>query len=166
MSGFEHVRHRDPEKLDRPRELTIAVPKLHSNVNLARIVRAAGCCGLTRVIVEGNPKIDATIARDSLQQIEIENHRTLLPVLRKLRGAGYPVIGLEQAEGSLRLYDFQFPRQAILLVGHERQGLTADYLAEIDHAVEIPVYGRPLSHNVATATAMALYEYCRQYPHG
>jgi tRNA G18 (ribose-2'-O)-methylase SpoU len=32
--------------------------------------------------------------------------------------------------------------------------------------VEIPVYGLPYSYNVATATAMALYEFCRQYPSG
>ena len=34
------------------------------------------------------------------------------------------------------------------------------------HAYEIPVYGLPYAHNVATATAMALYEFCRQYPEG
>jgi tRNA G18 (ribose-2'-O)-methylase SpoU len=36
----------------------------------------------------------------------------------------------------------------------------------LHHAVEIPVYGLPFSHNAATAAAMALYEYCRQYPKG
>ena len=36
----------------------------------------------------------------------------------------------------------------------------------LDATVEIPVYGLPFSYNVATATAMALYEYCRQYPTG
>ena len=35
-----------------------------------------------------------------------------------------------------------------------------------DDVVEIPVYGLPHAYNVATATAMALYEYCRQYPSG
>jgi tRNA G18 (ribose-2'-O)-methylase SpoU len=29
--------------------------------------------------------------------------------------------------------------------------------------VEIPVYGLPYSFNAATATSMAIYEYCRQY---
>jgi len=28
--------------------------------------------------------------------------------------------------------------------------------------IEIPVFGLPYSYNVATATALALYEYCRQ----
>ena len=32
--------------------------------------------------------------------------------------------------------------------------------------VEIPVWGLPYAYNVANATAMALYEYCRQFPRG
>ena len=45
-------------------------------------------------------------------------------------------------------------------------GVSPDMLQILDEAVEIPVYGLPYSYNVATATAMALYEYCRQYPRG
>jgi tRNA G18 (ribose-2'-O)-methylase SpoU len=36
----------------------------------------------------------------------------------------------------------------------------------LDDVIEIPVYGQPYSFNVATATTMAVYEYCRQYPNG
>lgn len=166
MSEFEHVRHRPPSQLLRPRGLLLAVPKMQSNVNLARIVRVAGCCGLTHLIVEGNPKIDPTIARDSLEQISIENHRTLLPAVRRYQAKGLPLIGLEQAAGSVSLHSFAFPREAVLVVGHERLGLDGDLLAAMDHVVEIPIYGRPFSYNVATATTMALYEYCKQYPEG
>ena len=52
------------------------------------------------------------------------------------------------------------------MVGNERLGMEDEVLRMLDHAVEIPVYGTPLSHNAATATAIALYEYCRQYPSG
>jgi tRNA G18 (ribose-2'-O)-methylase SpoU len=50
-------------------------------------------------------------------------------------------------------------------VGNERTGLDAPSLALVDYVVEIPVFGLPYSHNVATATAIALYEYCRQCLH-
>ena len=53
-----------------------------------------------------------------------------------------------------------------LVVGNERTGLTPDLLALLDDTVEIPVWGLPYSYNVATATTMALYEYCRQWPDG
>ena len=36
----------------------------------------------------------------------------------------------------------------------------------VDAVVEIPVLGLPYAYNVANATAMALYEYCRQFSAG
>lgn len=139
---------------------------MRSNVNLSRIVRAAGCCGVRRVICCGTAKLIDKIARDAETSLELERHRTLPPVLKRLRGEGYQLVGLEQTSGSQCLYDFHFERRTILVVGNERLGIEPDELALLDCTVEIPVFGNPLSFNAATATAMALYEYCRQYPRG
>ncbi len=166
MREFIHLRHQPPRPLDRPRELVLACPPMRSNVNLSRIARAAGCCGVRRVICCGTAKLVKTIARDAEATLDLEHHRTLLPVLKRLRSEGYQLVGLEQTTGSMCLYDFRFARRTVLVVGNERLGLEPPVLALLDHTVEIPVFGRPLSYNVATATAMALYEYCRQYPRG
>ncbi len=166
MARFEHVRHKPPRALSRPRELVLACPQLRSNVNLSRIVRAAGCCGVRQIYACGNPKLDREVARDALDVVEIISHRSLPPVLKKLRDEGYSLVGLEQTTNSECLYTFAFPRRTALILGHERQGLTDDVLALLDYVVEIPVYGQPFAHNVATAAAIALYEYCRQFPDG
>ena len=100
------------------------------------------------------------------RRIEIEVHRTLAPALVRLREEGFRLVGLEQTTGSKCLYDFPFQRRTALVVGNERQGLDVDVLRLLDDVVEIPVYGLPYAHNVATATAMALYEFCRQFPNG
>ena len=42
----------------------------------------------------------------------------------------------------------------------------ADILNLADDILEIPIYGMPYSHNVSAATAIAIYEYCKQYPRG
>jgi tRNA G18 (ribose-2'-O)-methylase SpoU len=76
------------------------------------------------------------------------------------------MVGLEQTKHSVNLHEFQFPRQMVLVVGHERIGIDASSLPLMDDVIEIPVYGMPYSYNVATATTMALYEYCKQYPLG
>lgn len=166
MSRLEHLRHKPPQSLERPRELVLALPQLRSNVNLSRIVRAAGCCGVLRIYTCGKPKIDREVARDAVDTVEIIAHRSLPPVLTNLKAEGYALVGLEQTTHSQSLYEFAFPRRTALVLGHERQGLTDDILALLDAAVEIPVYGQPFAHNVATAAAMALYEYCRQFPNG
>ena len=96
----------------------------------------------------------------------MEVHRTLPPVLKDLKEQGYQLVGLEQTTGSESLFEFPFERRTALVVGNERQGLTEEELRYLDRVAEIPVFGLPYSFNVATATAMALYEYCRQFPRG
>jgi len=139
---------------------------MRSNINLSRIARAASCCGLTRIISAGTAKLERKIARDGADTIRLEIHRTLPPVLEKLRDDGFRLVGLEQTTNAKNLQDYQFGRRTALVIGNERSGLTDDILTLLDDVVEIPVWGLPYSYNAATATTMALYEYCKQFPEG
>lgn len=166
MSDFVQQRHQSLTPLAAPRELVVACPPMRSNVNLARIARAAGCCGVTQMIICGNASIDAKVARDSAETITFEKRRSLSGALKKRRENGYQLVGLEQTTNSARLYDFSFVRKTVLVIGNERKGIPDDVLQLLDAVVEIPTYGLPYSHNAATAAAMCLYEYCRQFPTG
>lgn len=166
MAEFAHERHKPPRALVRPREIVVVCAPMRSNINLSRIARAASCCGLTRLICCGPGRLDRKIARDAAESLQFESHRTLPPVLEKLRGEGFRLVGLEQTSNSTNLHEYAFPRRTALVIGNERSGLTDDVLTHLDDVVEIPVWGLPYSYNVATATAMCLYEYCRQYPDG
>jgi tRNA G18 (ribose-2'-O)-methylase SpoU len=166
MEPFVHWRHKPPTQLLRPRELVLAIPPLRSQINLARIVRTAGCCGVTRLVACGHGRIDPKIARDALQQVEVQRRRSLPPVLKELRDEGYRLVGLEQTSNSCNLYHYAFARRTALVIGHERSGLEQAELDALHDVVEIPVYGIPYSYNVGTAAAMAMYEYCRQFPQG
>ncbi|HEX2476107.1 MAG TPA: RNA methyltransferase [Lacipirellulaceae bacterium] len=166
MTEFAHQRHKPPRELLRPRELVLVCAPMRSNVNLSRIARVAGCCGLDRIICIGTAKLDRKIARDSADTLQIDLHRTLAPVLETLRTSGYRLVGLEQTSNSINIHDYQFAHRTALVIGNERSGLTDDILAKLDDVVEIPVWGLPYSYNVASAATMALYEYCRQFPDG
>ena len=146
--------------------MVLALPSLRSGINLSRIVRLAGCFGLQRIIVEGPIRLDKKIARDGAEAVQFESRGSLPPVLKKMKTEGYQVVGLEQTEHSESLYQFGFAQKTGLLIGHERHGLTPELLDMVDRVAEIPVYGMPYSHNVATATSVAVYEYCRQFPNG
>jgi tRNA G18 (ribose-2'-O)-methylase SpoU len=121
---------------------------------------------VTRIVCIGPAKLDRNIARDAADTFQLESRRTLPPVLDSLRKDGFRLVGLEQTNTSKDLHHYRFERRTALVIGNERLGLDDDVLAKLDDIVEIPVWGLPFSHNVATATAMALYEYCRQFPDG
>lgn len=166
MGMFEHQRHKPPLVLQRPRELVLVCAPMRSNVNLSRMARLAGCCGVERIYCTGQARLDRKIARDGADAVQIEVHRSLAPVLDQLREEGYRLVGLEQTTNSRNLHEYQFERRTALVIGNERTGLTEDILAKLDDVVEIPVWGMPFSYNVATATTMAVYEYCKQFPSG
>ncbi len=167
MPKFEHVRHKPPHPLQEPRPLVLVCAPLRSSVNLSRMIRLAGNCGIKRLIhCGGVGKVDREIARDAADYVSVETHRSMPPILDKLRAAGLRLVGLEQTTGSQCLYEYRFTKGTALVIGSEREGLSDDVLERLDECIEIPVYGEPASHNVVTATTMALYEYCRQFPDG
>jgi tRNA G18 (ribose-2'-O)-methylase SpoU len=166
MPRFEHIRHKPPRTLAAPRELLLVSCPLRSNVNLSRMVRLAGCSGITHILHCGAGKVDREIARDAADVVSVTSPRSLPPVLDRLRADGYRCVGLEQTTNSQLLYDYHFVRKTALVIGSEREGLPAEVLDRLDDVVEIPVYGQPASFNVVTATTMAVYEYCRQFPDG
>jgi tRNA G18 (ribose-2'-O)-methylase SpoU len=163
MHRFEHVRHKPPSTPSQPHELLLVLAPMRSNVNLSRIVRLAGCVGMKKLIQCGPGRVDREIARDAIDAVEIVQRRSLAPVLEQLGDQGYVRVGLEQTTHSVCLFDFAFPCKTALVIGAEREGLSQLELDRLDHVVEIPVYGQPFSYNVATATTMAVYEYCRQF---
>jgi RNA methyltransferase, TrmH family len=62
--------------------------------------------------------------------------------------------------------DYQAPRYArpaFLLVGNEAQGLPADYAAECDLLVKMPMLGKADSLNAAVAAAVMAYEVINQW---
>ncbi len=163
MTEHRQVRHKPPAELAHPRALVVACPEMHSNVNLSRIVRAAGCFGVQQIVACGRPRVDPKIARDAVDRVELLTRRSLPAPLRQFRDQGYRLVGLEQTNDSVSLFDYAFVRETVLVVGNERQGLAEEVLAMLDDVVEIPVYGLPYSFNAATAAIMAMYEYCRQH---
>jgi tRNA G18 (ribose-2'-O)-methylase SpoU len=166
MSKFEHQRHKPVTGLTRLRELIVACAPMRSNVNISSIARTASACAAEKLVMTGNASLISKIARDEASELVVSVHRTLKPVLLRLRSEGYRLVGLEQTTHSVSMHNYEFSRRTAIVVGNERTGLTPELLDVLDDVVEIPVYGLPHSFNVATATSMMLYEYCKQYPHG
>ncbi|MEM7478344.1 MAG: TrmH family RNA methyltransferase [Planctomycetota bacterium] len=166
MHRFEHIRHRPPSPLVKTREIILVISPLRSSVNLSRMVRLAGCSGIQRIVHCGTSKVDRNIARQAIEYVQLETRRSLVPLLSKLRTQGFCLVGLEQTTNSQLLTEFEFQRKTALIIGSEREGLSQEALDQLDAVVEIPVFGQPASYNVVTATTMAVYEYCRQFPEG
>jgi tRNA G18 (ribose-2'-O)-methylase SpoU len=73
-----------------------------------------------------------------------------------------PIIALETVEGATPLAKFDFPETFTLVVGNEEYGVSEEVLERADHVIEIPLFGRKNSLNVANAFAIIAAEIRRQ----
>ena len=78
------------------------------------------------------------------------------------REDGFSVVGLELADDAVPLHMVTAGPDVCLAVGHEDHGLSQATLAACDAVAFLPQLGRVGSLNVATATAIALYEIRRR----
>ena len=86
-------------------------------------------------------------------------------VLHDLRERGFVVIGLTPAESAADIratLDAVERRPVAIVVGHEDEGLSRDALDACEHRARIPIASGVDSLNVATASALALYEVSRR----
>ena len=82
--------------------------------------------------------------------------------LKEKRAAGWQVVALEQAHGSLPMQTFRFAPKTVLLLGAEGDGVPAALLADADACVEITQSGLIRSLNVHVSASVVLWEYTRQ----
>ncbi|MEC3981842.1 TrmH family RNA methyltransferase [Amycolatopsis sp. H20-H5] len=79
--------------------------------------------------------------------------------LGKERQAGTAIVGVELAEGAVRVGDLPVARgRTVMVLGHEQQGIPPEGLEFLDTVVEIPMVGSGASLNVAVAGSLVLYK--------
>lgn len=78
------------------------------------------------------------------------------------REEGYGVIGVELADDAVPFHQLSLPGDVCLVLGHEDHGVAPATLAACDAVAFLPLLGRVGSLNVATAAAIAMYEFRRR----
>jgi tRNA G18 (ribose-2'-O)-methylase SpoU len=82
-----------------------------------------------------------------------------ISLIKKLKKEGYQIIALEQSKKSIFLNQYKSPKnkKIALIVGNEVKGLANSILKHCDKILEIPMYGRKESLNVAVAFGIAAF---------
>lgn len=161
--GMLQIRRGDEVRARAPTlPVTLYLQDLRSAHNVGSIIRTAECMGLNQVVT--SPK---TAGLDHLQVkrscmgcqewIDIKEHLSLSNCPR-------PWIALETVDGAPASWEFEFPSTPYtLIVGNEEYGIHPDTLQLCDEVVQIPVFGRKNSMNVANALSCVAYEIRRQH---
>jgi len=155
-------------------EIVVIAHNIRSTHNVGAIFRTAEGFGISKIILSGYTPYP-TLAKDSRlphisEKLTSQIHKTALgaedlvsfeytglPPLNELKEQGYRIVGLEQADRSINLSDYQSPEKIALLIGEEVHGIEAELLEQCEDILEIPMVGKKESFNVSVATGIALY---------
>jgi TrmH family RNA methyltransferase len=134
--------------------------------NLGTILRTADSAGVETVILldHSTDPYDPTAIRASMGAIfNIQLIRsTLMDFLSWKNQNGIYLAGAAGGEG-VDYHVARYPEPMVLIMGSEREGLSAAHKAACDQLVSIPMYGRSDSLNLAMATGIILYEIVNQW---
>ena len=136
---------------------------------IARVAEAAGAGGLL-MTTRRAPPLSPAVSRASAGAIEwlpVARVPNLARALEGLKSQGVWAVGadLADAEPLWAASDAILQGDLVVVVGAEGRGIRPGTRSKLDLAVQIPMQGRVGSLNVATATAVVLFEILRRSPH-
>ena len=144
--------------------LALFQPDIPQNVGAA--VRLTACLGVGLDIVEpcGFPLGDRGLRRAAMDYgalARVERHLSFGDFVRGAATSGRRVV-LLTTQSPVRLYDFKFRPDDILMVGRESAGVPDEVRGAAAATIRIPMAPGARSMNVVTAAAIALGEALRQ----
>ena len=145
-----------------PGQLYLAVRHLMSSGNLGTMVRSADAFGAAGVVLLGQTidPFDPGVVRASMgASVTMPMTRTTHRKLTRFAGqhADLTILGASP-DASAALHEHDFTKPTVVLLGHERHGLTPEDAAICDELVSIPMTGTSSSLNAGVAGSIVAYE--------
>lgn len=134
--------------------------------NFGAIARSAECAGAHGLIVplKNAAPVNSEAIRSSagaLTAIPVCRVGSIRNTLKALQAEGYQVVGATEKSRKL-LYDADFRKPTVLVMGAEDTGISKEVLKLCDEQLAIPMIGKIESLNVSAAAAVLLFEIVRQ----
>ncbi len=152
------------------RECVLVLHNIRSAHNVGSMFRTADGAGVAHIILSGytpgpvdpRGKERAPFVKVSLGAEKIVPYsraKVLSTTLKKLKGAGYTIIALEQNKSSKSLFDYTptSNKKLAVVMGNEVRGINSQSLKHADHILHIPMQGKKESLNVGVAAGIALF---------
>ena len=147
------------------KDVIVILDNVRSAFNVGSIFRTCDGAGITKIILSGitpkgdHPKVKKTaIGAENFINWEYINHIDIT-YLTNLKHKGYKIFSIEQHESSYLINkdSFKKNKKLAIIFGNEISGISRNLLNYSDAIIEIPMFGKKNSLNVATCVGIVLY---------
>lgn len=156
-----------------PRKFPIILltDNVSGEANIGSLFRLADAFNIEKLVFCGAPvnlksnRLRRT-ARATEKSVDFEQREEATEALKHLKQQGYSCYALEITQDSipLPLGTFEKEEKLVLILGNERNGISAEILELTKTRIHIPMFGKNSSMNVAQAAAIGLYEITKSLP--
>ena len=182
------VRHIDTSDSRRTFPLVLVLDNVRSAANVGSIFRSAEACGCLEILTTGitphpNGNGAEKLAKSALgaeRMVASRHFATTLQAMEFLRRERpkLQLVGMETTEWSKSYVSVIYPGPTLvsgndedptlapgvaLFLGNEVSGVDTEILPLLDEVVEIPMFGKKNSLNVAACVPVVMYEILRQW---
>ena len=141
----------------------VAVENWQHDLNIGAVVRNANAFLAAEVHIVGARRWNRRGAMVTDRYQHVRHHPTLEAFSAWARGAGLPVLGIDNLPGSVAIDSYELPRACVLLFGQEGPGLSEQARALSEAVLAIRQFGSTRSINAAAASAVAMHEWVRRW---
>lgn len=139
------------------RGTAIALDRVRNSYNVGAILRSAAFFGVDALLLGAAPELDGNairVAEGGAEHVRLGRSTDLADTLSRLRERGVTIVGADAR--ATRRWTEPVARPWVLVVGHEREGLSSRVRAACDSMVAVQGTGAIESLNVAIATSILL----------
>ncbi len=144
----------------------VAVENWTHDFNIGSVVRTANAFNAAAVHVVGERRWNRRGAMVTDRYQHVHHHPCVTDLVEWARGAGLPVLGVDNLPGAVPLETYDLPRACLLLLGQEGPGLSAAARAACTDVLSIGQFGSTRSINAGAAAAIAMHAWVRRHIHG
>lgn len=155
------------ERLVAAQGVAVAFDRVRNPYNIGAVLRSAAFFGIDAAILgmpAPHPALTSQavrVAEGGAEHLLLTRTTDLADTLSRLRAGGVTVVGAED-DGSHNAIGYTFKRPCVLVLGHEREGISQKVRAQCDAMVAIAGAGSVHSLNVSIAASVLLSEIQRE----
>ncbi|WP_060989444.1 tRNA (guanosine(18)-2'-O)-methyltransferase TrmH [Photobacterium leiognathi] len=146
-------------------DLTVCMEEVHKPNNVSAIIRTADAVGVHKVHAvwpkEGMRVLSHTSA-GARNWVELDTHDSMVEAVQALKDQGMQVLATNLSDTAIDFREVDYTKPTAIILGGEKNGITAEALSMADQDIIIPMVGMVQSLNVSVASALILYEAQRQ----
>ncbi|MDJ1371198.1 TrmH family RNA methyltransferase [Gulosibacter molinativorax] len=144
----------------------VAIENWQHDMNIGSIVRSANAFGANTVHIVGRKRWNKRGAMVTDRYQHVMHHETVDAFVEWARGAGMPIIAIDNVPGCVPIETTPLPERCVFLFGQEGPGLTKAAVAAAEQVIEITQFGSTRSINASAAAAVTMHDWVLQHVYG